>query len=447
MPELSDRDHDPDHADDRDAPERGGDPDDDVGRTPHRDLPETDDGWVPSGDSDARWKAVYERVAGGRQPRREDVLPYLLIRGFAPGDRGGRPLWPPVPTWESPDILLIDATYAGPFDATRLVGSPTAGRNYRVFVHVWNLGLFPAAGVHVRAWHVSPGFFNGGGDQYRPTLVGGAMVDLEDRTRPACHRIVELDRLWTVPAGTEHECLLASVTCPGDPWAGVLDANADRHVAQRNLAILVGEQDATELLTILGQRVPLNAMLEIVHAGTAGAPVLEAVTGGRLFRRGGADVPVDITPLPLLRHGAAADDGQHLLVMRRDAGRSVFARGDVLAGLVKTRRPYTTPDLPQGFGLRRPGPFPARGTLRHDDTRHMLAELGGARLTGIAATTARPAGPALTEAFAGMLGIDDLRAGTAASALAGGEARQHLLRFIATDADDRLIGGYTIVIA
>src|SRR6476659_7207314 len=57
-----------------------------------------------------------------RRPDREDVLPYLLIRD-APGDRGARPAWTPIPCWESPDILLIDAAYAGDFDPAQCVGN------------------------------------------------------------------------------------------------------------------------------------------------------------------------------------------------------------------------------------------------------------------------------------------------------------------------------------
>jgi hypothetical protein len=106
-----------------------------------------------------------------------------MIRAFSPGDRGARPTWPPTPCWESPYILLIDASYTGPFDPGRLVGSPVSGRSYRVFVRVFNLGLLEGVGTHVRAWYVEPGFFNGD-PGIEPHPIGGAYVDLEDRTRP-----------------------------------------------------------------------------------------------------------------------------------------------------------------------------------------------------------------------------------------------------------------------
>ena len=99
-----------------------------------------DPGWQPDPDLPRKWREIASSVAKEHRPRREDVYPYLLIRAVV-GDRGARPTWPPKPCWESPDILLIDASYTGEFDPARLVVSPVAGRSYRVFVRIWNLGL------------------------------------------------------------------------------------------------------------------------------------------------------------------------------------------------------------------------------------------------------------------------------------------------------------------
>ena len=114
-------------------------------------------GWAPSDRTREEAEGLIKELGREHRPRREDVYPYLLIRATSPGDRGARPIWPPAAFYHSPDILLVDAAYSGPFTPTQLVGSPTAGRRYRVFVRVWNLGLLPAAGVHVRAWFVDPG--------------------------------------------------------------------------------------------------------------------------------------------------------------------------------------------------------------------------------------------------------------------------------------------------
>ena len=147
----------------------------------------------------------------------------------------------------------------GPFDLNRPVVSPTAGRSYRVFVRVWNLGLLPAVGVHVRAWAVNPGFFGTGGQNdpyYAQNLIGGAMDDLTDRTRPGCAAVVELDRTrtrperpgpWLPPRGGE---------LPAGPGREPALSNDDRHVGQRNLEILAGTADAKELFVMLGNLVP-----------------------------------------------------------------------------------------------------------------------------------------------------------------------------------------------
>ena len=238
-------------------------------------------------------------------PRRR--LPLLLIRAYSPGDRGSRPTWPPIPCWESPDIAPIDAAYTGPFSVSRLVVNPTAGRRYRVFVRIWNLGLLPAVGVHVRAWFVNPGFFGGnpGNPAYQPVLIGGAMVNLEDRTRPDATAVVELDRTWDIPLDlTGHECLMASVSCPLDPWSGVLDANHDRHVGQRNLTILAGAADLKPLLLTLGQLVTKNGTLEITHGRGAAIPLVRAALG-RTKTEFGTAARMRAPAAKAMRHGVA----------------------------------------------------------------------------------------------------------------------------------------------
>ncbi|GAB3900705.1 hypothetical protein GCM10029964_088460 [Kibdelosporangium lantanae] len=233
--------------------QRGDDPTRTVGGGhPPDPGPDPDPDWQPDDTRIAHWRHVYDKLAQRHRPRREDVLPSLLIRAFSPGDRGQRPLWPPIACWESPDILLIDTTWSGPFDPNRLVGSPTAGRSYRVFVRVWNLGLLPAIGVHVRAWWVQPGFFgpaNQGQPGSEPTLIGGAVTDLDDWTRPGAQRLIELDQPWSIPTDLSgHECLLAAASCPADQWSGQWSCNSDRHFGQRNLTILAGPQDTNSAL-------------------------------------------------------------------------------------------------------------------------------------------------------------------------------------------------------
>lgn len=253
-PRLSDR---------EDKEQRGEDPKESVGPPRPKVDDEEDPNWEPDPLAADPWKDLIQEWGRERRPNREDVLPYLLIRAFAPGDRAGRPIWPPRPSWLSPDIHLIDDTWTGPFQADQVVGSPTAGRSYRVFVHVWNLGLLPAVGVHVRAWHVAPGFFSGQ-PGYTPELIGGAFLDLAPRTAPGAHRLAEVMPAWSIPHQlTGHQCLLASVECPADRWNGVLDANADRHVGQRNLTILEPTADMAPLLALLGSVLGNGELLEM----------------------------------------------------------------------------------------------------------------------------------------------------------------------------------------
>lgn len=441
--------------DDEAARQRGEDPRSGVGGRRRTPLAEPDPNWQPDPTAVATWQGIYDDLSKERRPRREHVLPYLLIRSMTPGDRGQRPLYPPIPVWESPDILLIDARYKGDFNTDLLVGTPTAGQNYRVFVRVWNLGLFPAYGVHVCVWAFGAGFVPGS-----QRIVGGTMTDLDDRTRPGSHRIVEIDRHWEIPRNAAaHDCLLASASCPGDQWSGALDVLNDRHVAQRNLTILTGDQDATRLLAILGDVLPMGATLEITHAGISGGRVLQGITGGRLWRASGVGDPVeasvDPAPVELLRHGIAGEGEQHLLTVVREPDRTVFARSDVLADLVPgLKRPQV---FRKRTGVPRDGDAPLspdddpgeprRRLPRPGEIRNLLRQLDRQRLSQFAAVTSQLPREALPHAVAQMLDIGDLRASTTAQALGGRTGQQHVLRFTATDAEGKLLGGYTLVVA
>jgi hypothetical protein len=135
----------------------------------------------------------------------------------------------------------------------------------------------------VRAWFVNPGFFGGNPSNpaYQPQLIGGAMVHLEDRTRPGATASVELDRTWDIPATlTGHECLMASGELPAGPVERALDANHDRHVGQRNLTILAGPANAKDLLFGARRHGGQGGTLELIHGGPAVTPLLQAV-GGR----------------------------------------------------------------------------------------------------------------------------------------------------------------------
>jgi hypothetical protein len=383
---------------------------------------------------------LFNEISKRHRPRREDVLPYEMIRAFVPGDRGARPTWPPTPCWESPDILLIDASYTGPFDPGRLVGSPVSGRRYRVFVRVFNLGLLEAVGTHVRIWYVDPGFFSGQ-PGYEPHPIGGAYVDLEDRTRPGSQRVVEMDLPWIIPPSlTGHECLLAVVSCPADPWSGGLDANQDRHLGQRNLDIAVGAQNIEPLIGHLGGKLPDGGALEVFHGGGAVVPLLSGVVGGRLAAADGAAFSEEIVaPDPrTLRHGVEIGEGRHLLTAAWLKSATIAVPTEVLARatLQASGRP-TRGETPPAHPFAQPGL--AVRMLRGLDPKN----------SGDIALVGRPRDMAklLPGALRKMLDIGDLRAASVAAALGGAKGTAHLLRFVATDEKGVFIGGYSIVVA
>jgi hypothetical protein len=401
------------------------------------DTGDPDPRFQPDPDLVKRLIGEFGELGKRHRPRREDVLPYELIRAFTPGDRGARPTWPPTPCWESPDILLIDAAFTGPFDPGRLIGSPVSGRSYRVFVRVFNLGLLQAVGTHVRGWYVEPGFFSGQ-PGYEPHPIGGAYIDLEDRTRPGSHRVVELDLPWMIPSTlTGHECLLATVECIADPWSGTFDANRDRHLGQRNLEIAVGAQEIGPLVAHLGGMLPEGAALEIVHGGGAVVPLLKSVVGGRLVGPDGTGIAGRLAApdLGALHHGIPIDGGQHLLTAARQGSASMVVPTDVLAAATITssgrmETPSGNPFTTHGAAVR---------SLRGLDPQALrrVALVGGAG--DLAAL--------LPGALRRMLAIGDLRAQSIAAALGGAKGAAHLLRFVATDEKGLLIGGYSIVVA
>ena len=215
-----------------------------------------------------------------RRPRgtgRRPCSPFLFVRAV-PGDLGGgRPIWPPVPCWESCDIHLLPSG-AGGFDFSKTVLKPVAGQTYRVFVHVWNLGRFAAYGARLRAWWVEPGFFNGTKDpRYTPHFIGGTYFDLGDRDSGRSHQLIEVQPSWTVQMNQPaHECLIVAVDCATDPWDGSMDANRRRHVAQRNLNLVVGSDDLAPLVAQLGAMFGAGQQLVVAASSVKAADLTGA---------------------------------------------------------------------------------------------------------------------------------------------------------------------------
>ncbi|MDT4944646.1 MAG: hypothetical protein QOH14_1379 [Pseudonocardiales bacterium] len=368
----------------------------------------------------AKVKKVLRDLSGKgdkRRPNREDVLPYLLIRD-APGDRGARPAWTPTPCWESPDILLIDAAYAGDFDPAQCVGNPTSGNTYRAFVRVFNLGRLPAVGTQVTLYWVDPGFFGPNSADYQPQLIGGKFVELADRTRPESVQVVEIAPAWHIPYElTGHECLMAIVSCLADPWRGVFDSNNDRHVGQRNLTIAAGHMPMTSLLNILGQRIPRGGALQVLHGGEAVVPMLRAVDGRH------RDAESVVAPImEQIAHGVTMGDSVHLLTAVQRGSEVVVAPTEAMADAVPTIDPLSVP------------------RYLHAADRQLLRNVA---MTG----SGNLAHEVLATSMQRMLDIGNLEAASIAAALGGGADASHLLRFVASDAEGRFIGGYSLVVS
>jgi hypothetical protein len=368
-------------------------------------------------------KGLGAALGGMKGSRRDAALPYLLVRGYAPGDRGVRPIpYPPIPFWESPDIYL-NLTNPGQaegepqgFDRSRLVESPDDATAYRVFVHVWNLGRFPAYGVRVQVWWVDPGFFN----PYNPAdtrhYIGGAYVDLPDRSHPDCHRIVEIPTSWHVESNMPgHECLLAAVDCAADRWGGTLDADRDRHVAQHNVSIISGTEDMSPLIGYLAERLSAKADLEIIHAGKATAAPIDIKFGGGLAAEG-----LGVTQLvaPGRLGVPVASGGVHLATVTQIDGKAALVPTYDVAALQTLARK----------GLL--SPLPPEILDQLDPSVLLTAE-------------SRSQVPALLESF---LQIPDLKAATVANALDPTSKDGHVLRFVAVE-DGQVSGGYTVVLS
>jgi len=193
-------------------------------------------------------------------PRKNEFLPFLLVR-TASSDHGGRPYSGVF--WESPDILVLPDQEAAsaPLLPALAGGTAKASVPNTLYAHVWNLGRAPAFRVRVEFYWFDPCL---GFSRSAANLVGVAYVDLGDRfthfdqwteveqpygrwlTR-GCHAIVACPTTW-VPSyvNNGHECLVVRAF---EPLMDALhpdqfSASADRHVAQRNIAVVPASSPA-----------------------------------------------------------------------------------------------------------------------------------------------------------------------------------------------------------
>jgi hypothetical protein len=237
-------------------------------------------------------------------------------------------------------------------------------------------------------------------------------------------QVVEVQQPWT-PIGGEFQYvsgLVATVSCLADPWRGEFDANNDRHVAQRRLAVAVGHTSLAGLIGQLAGQIPPGGALEVMHGGAAVVPLLAAVSGGRLPSAGSGTSESVVAPdLADIRHGVLTDGGLHVMTAVRRDSAFVAAPTEIVTSAARTA--------------------PATSTA-------ILRQASPNFLDTVAISGSNKEAPAvLSEAITRMLDIGNLEAGSIAAALGGPPKSAHLLRFVASDSSGALIGGHSIVVA
>lgn len=208
--------------------------------------------------------------------RSDQFYPFLLVRSY-PGDRGNRP-FNNIPFWESPDIWVA----AGEPSATPAIpanpgGQVMAGQPNTVYAHVWNLGRAPIVGVRVEFYWFNPSL---GIDGAHANLIGHARVDLGPRSSATCHKLVKCASAWRpVFENAGHECLVVRASSVGDnisvghPW----DPWADRHVGQRNMAVVQPGTNVSHLMELLDMSRLRQARVELVQMGIEGKIAVDLV--------------------------------------------------------------------------------------------------------------------------------------------------------------------------
>lgn len=251
---------------------------------------------------------------GGDRPNRkphDKFMPYVMIRSYA-GDKGARPMAAGSVFWESPDIwTAVGDPASTPQIPPNQGGTAVAGKPNTVYAHVWNLGRAPIAGARVEWYWFNPSL---GIDGAHAHLIGTTGVELNPRGFPGCHKLVKCPTAWVpVMENGGHECLVARISAFGDPLnpAHLWDSWADRHVAQRNIAVVAAKAEIHKLLGSLDFSRPKNSMVrlfqlghEAAHAVALMAPHLkidQAVKTNLLAElqaNGHLTIPPLVTPFP-----------------------------------------------------------------------------------------------------------------------------------------------------
>jgi hypothetical protein len=232
-------------------------------------------------------------------PRKDEFLPYVMVR-TASGDTGNRPFSGVF--WESPDIYVAPNVDAGvaPLAPPTTAGVARANAPNTLYAHVWNLGNAPAYRVRVEFYWFNPSL---GISRSDANLIGAAYVDLGDRANlfpswrtvrqsygtylsRGSHAIVRCPTTW-VPTfeNNGHECLVVRAFEPmlDTVSPNQFSASSDRHVAQRNIAVVLSSSPASiDMALDLGYAASTGeANVEVSVEGPTSMEWLKLYTGKR----------------------------------------------------------------------------------------------------------------------------------------------------------------------
>lgn len=214
-------------------------------------------------------------VAGHR--KKTPFMPCVMMRTNT-GDKGIRPLADGTVFWESPDIWTFPAAPNVAPDIPPVIYQPlVVGQPNTVYAHVWNLGRAPIAGCRVEWYWFNPAL---GFTTANAHPIGVARVDLAPRGFDGCHKLVKCPTPWVpVMENGGHECLIARVSAMGDPLSNQdqWKPTEDRHVAQRNVAVVNSTMLLTNILASLELTKAAKSTTRLFQVGNEGAHAVQLV--------------------------------------------------------------------------------------------------------------------------------------------------------------------------
>jgi len=411
----------------RDGRERGDDPanihhDEGPGQLP------------PLTDEEKRRRMVMEREINAlvheKPPSRQHGFwPYLLVRAYL-GDHGARPA-PGNYFWESPDIIVCSGVLNA-YDPNRAVLHPAPGQPHTVFVRVWNVGRMAAFGCSLRVYWANPSYAFSGSNLHpldsSRTFPTPVYFDLPDRRDPNCRQLLRVPDIWTpVVENGGHECLLAQVQCFTDVAGTSFDANANRHVGQHNVDLATSGQNLMPLLLQLGQALPQNADLQLLHGMADVRNVLQANAPSLADRlRPPRTTPVGAYPLA----GGYAHLGA---VVYSDNGKPYLVPADVVG-------PSFDPTQVDHALLANPAVRPITGGQQ--PLRALVKQAGSDK---------QPRGcldawlPTAISRLLNLVPNNQFTAAQLAQRLGARSGEGHLIRIIASN-QSGIVGGYSIIV-